>query len=55
MYVDRDSMVDMMYFMDSAIYVYYNHYQANGPTEDLCRVARDTNYLASNAIFSDFV
>lgn len=53
--MDRNGMMDLIYFKDNTINVFYNRYSANPVTEtNLCKQPLDTKYLRENRIFSPF-
>lgn len=53
--MDRDAMVDMVFFRDGSVYTFYNHHSANGASDtNLCQQAIDTSVFISQPLFSNF-
>ena len=53
--MDRDGMVDMVFFRDSAVHTFYNMYSANSASEtNLCKQGYDSKHLVQNRLFALF-
>lgn len=53
--IDKDAMIDMIYFRDGQIYTQYNLYTAQPVNEEsLCKQPTDTAYLAKKNIFATY-
>lgn len=51
--VDRDAMMDMVFYSDGFLYTVYNKYSANSAYEtDLCKLPISGDYLINNPLFS---
>ena len=54
--MDRDAMIDLIFFANGTVYQFYNKFEANGPSSSsLCKSSYETSYFKDNKIFDEIV